>query len=231
MKHQTEEDMENLLEWIARATTGDVPDFVEFVDIDPDTLQGRRFKEAYQYGEETTQSRAKETTQSRAKESIPSVPTPNEPSWQQYALHKARMAHMLSQRSDDPTGPVGCVLMVHSEVVAIGWNGFPAKALYGEFPRASTVDVAREKKEPYVIHAEQNALLTRNKRNMNHKSSVLFSNKIPCGECVPLLIQAGVQNVVVPCEYPNTADAIPENKAFFDAIKNGKLKGYWPDRH
>jgi dCMP deaminase len=215
---------------------------VEFVDIDPDTLQGRRFKEAYQYGEETTQSRAKETTQSRAKESIPSVPTPNEPSWQQYALHKARMAHMLSQRSDDPTGPVGCVLMVHSEVVAIGWNGFPAKALYGEFPRASTIDDAREKKEPYVIHAEQNALLTRNKRNMNDKSSVLFSNKIPCEECVPLLIQAGVKNVVVPCDHeydPKTDEVairkrhlkfVAENKAFFDAIKSGKLKGYWPDR-
>lgn len=205
-----------MMEWIARATVGDVPKRM-FVEIDPYTLKGVPLKKATgEYGELPT-----------AEESIPNIPTPNELSWQKHALHMVRMAQMLSQRSDDPSKPVGCILMVHGEVVAIGWNGFPAKALYGEFPRAASTDQAREKKEPYVIHAEQNALLTRNKRNMNHKSSILYSNKVPCGECVPLLIQAGVKNVVVPCE-PLKND--PENKAFLAALKKGKLKGYWPAR-
>ena len=52
------------------------------------------------------------------------------------------------------------------EIVALGWNGFPTKALYGEFPRASDKDKdVQQKKYPYIIHAEQNALLMRNTEN------------------------------------------------------------------
>lgn len=134
------------------------------------------------------------------------------------------MAQMLSQRSDDPTNRVGCILILHNEVVAIGWNGFPAKTLYGEFPRATASNQAAERKEHYVIHAEQNALLTRNKRNLKDDSSTLYTNKVPAREVVPMLIQAGVKNIVVPQEPSDE----PENHAFFQALKSRKLVGFWP---
>jgi deoxycytidylate deaminase len=122
--------------------------------------------------------------------------------------------------------------MVHDEVVAIGWNGFPAKAHYGEFPRASDTEEAREKKEPYVIHAEQNALLTRNKKNMNDVSSVLFVNEVPCNECVPLLIKVGVQNIVIPkLEGPEIGeDQISGQRAFKVAFDAGKFECFGSKR-
>lgn len=150
-------------------------------------------------------------------------PIPSDENWQKHALHMCRIAQMLSQRSDvtEVTDRNGCVLMLKDEVVSIGWNGFPAKSLYGEFPRTSK---SSRKKESYIIYAEINALFTRNKMNLEDGPSTLFSNKIPAQKCIPLLIQAGVKNIVVPQE-PSEK---PENRAFFKALESKKLIGFWP---
>lgn len=69
-------------------------------------------------------------------------------------------------------------------------------SLYGEFPRASAKDgVKIDKKYPYVIHAEQNALLKRNTKNIT--GGTLFVTKTPCDECTPLLTMQGIETVVL----------------------------------
>lgn len=97
------------------------------------------------------------------------------------------MAKLLAERTDEPTPGVGAVIIdKNKDIVALGWNGFPTKALYGEFPRASRHDTTvKDKKYPYSIHAEQNALLMRNSRNL--EDGTLFVTKTPCDECTPLL--------------------------------------------
>ena len=107
------------------------------------------------------------------------------------------MAKILTQRTDDPKTGVGAVLVDPDkmEILSIGWNGFPRKALYGEFPRASDDDKAGPLKFPYVIHAEQNALLMRNRRNI--KDAILFVTKSPCNECAPLIAMEDVAAVIV----------------------------------
>ena len=62
-----------------------------------------------------------------------------------------------------------------------------------------------DKKYPYIIHAEQNALLMRNKKDI--KGAILFVTKPPCNECAPLLAAEGIATVVVdddvkPCNPP-----------------------------
>ena len=113
------------------------------------------------------------------------------------ARHFMTIAHFLSQRTDDPkkTG-VGVVIVSSTtpmEILAFGWNGFPLKAQYGEFARGSDEPV--DKKYPYVIHAEQNALLFRNKKKI--KGAILFVTKTPCDECTPLIAMQGIKTVVV----------------------------------
>ena len=106
------------------------------------------------------------------------------------------MARFLAERSDDPKTGVGAVITNAAlEIVALGWNGFPTKALYGEFPRASHDDQVERKKYPFTIHAEQNALLLRNTKNLTN--GILFVTKTPCDECTPLLAMEGIKTVVL----------------------------------
>ncbi|CAB3981057.1 cytidine and dCMP deaminase domain-containing 1-like [Paramuricea clavata] len=131
------------------------------------------------------------------------------------ARHFMSIARFLAQRTDDPTTGVGAVIVSREmEILSFGWNGFPLKALYGEFPRASSKDdkssktekpvgsdKSGEKKEPvkkkypYVIHAEQNALLFRNNKNI--KDAILFVTRTPCDECAPLIFMQGIETFVV----------------------------------
>ena len=114
------------------------------------------------------------------------------------ALHLITLAKFLAERTDDPKTGVGAVIInKQKDIVGLAWNGFPTNALYGEFPRASDKDeaVQNEKKYPYSIHAEQNALLKRNTKNVT--GGTLFVTKTPCDECTPLLTVQGIETVVL----------------------------------
>ncbi|KAL9957438.1 hypothetical protein ACROYT_G039072 [Oculina patagonica] len=113
------------------------------------------------------------------------------------ASHFITMAKLLAERTDEPTQGVGAVIInKDKDIVALGWNGFPSKALYGEFARASRHDdTVKDKKYPYSIHAEQNALLMRNTTNL--VGGTLFVTKTPCDECTPFLEMQGIKTVVI----------------------------------
>ena len=110
------------------------------------------------------------------------------------------LARFLAEQTDDPKRGVGAVIIQgnrkNRKVVGLGWNGFPSKAVYGQFPRASDDDKRiQDKKYPYIIHAEQNALLMRNTKSIT--DGILFVTKTPCSECTPLLEMQGIKTVVL----------------------------------
>ena len=110
------------------------------------------------------------------------------------------LARFLAEQTDDPKRGVGAVIIQgngkNRKVVGLGWNGFPSKAVYGQFPRASDDDkLMQDKKYPYIIHAEQNALLMRNTKSIT--DGILFVTKTPCSECTPLLEMQGIKTVVL----------------------------------
>ncbi|XP_068708397.1 cytidine and dCMP deaminase domain-containing protein 1-like [Montipora foliosa] len=134
------------------------------------------------------------------------------------------LAKFLAERSDDPKTGVGAVIMnKKKEIVGLGWNGFPAKALYGEFPRASDKDKGvPDRKYPYIVHAEQNALLMRNTNNI--EGGILFVTKTPCDECTTLLEMLGIETVILGAEFVDqkTKKGISYNK-FYDGVKSGRF--------
>ena len=116
------------------------------------------------------------------------------------------------------------------EILGLGWNGFPLKAHYGEFARASRSDEsAVDKKYPYVIHAEQNALLMRNKKDI--EGAVLFVTRSPCNECTPLIKMQGIKAFVVDEDVSSREETPAENnqlsyKMFPDLVREGKFVCY-----
>jgi dCMP deaminase len=143
------------------------------------------------------------------------------------ARHFMAIARFLAERTDDPKTGVGAVIVsLEMEILSFGWNGFPLKAKYGEFPRASKDDKSIvDKKYPYVIHAEQNALLMRNEKNI--KGAILFVTKSPCNECTPLIAMQGIKTVVVDDDVLSRDDKTKKRglgyKKFPDMVKSGKF--------
>ena len=157
------------------------------------------------------------------------------------------IARFLATRTDDPSTGVGAVIASPKmEILALGWNGYPLKALYGEFARASDKDEENEndeeyendeenkktdeetkkldKKYPYVTYAEQNALLMRNKKDI--EGVILFVTKTPCNECTPLIAMEGIKTVVVDEDVSLRGDTGESNqlsyKMFPDMIKTSE---------
>ena len=137
------------------------------------------------------------------------------------ANHLLTLAKFLAERTDDPRKGVGAVVInKRKEVVALGWNGFPTKALFGEFPRASDRDkTVEEKKYSYIIHAEQNALLLRNTKNI--AGGTLLVTKTPCNECTPLLEMQGIETVVVGENLETGSRQSLDYEVFHGKVKRG----------
>ncbi|KAJ7392453.1 Cytidine and dCMP deaminase domain-containing protein 1 [Desmophyllum pertusum] len=214
-KHQVDHSIHIMLEWIARVTFGDLPDSVNF----------------YECGERNPNSNGASSGSSRDivanHEATPIIPDPYNPHWQELARHMSRMANILAQRSNDPKRGVGAIILQRNQVVSACWNGYPPKAGYGDFPRASHIDgPSLAKKYAFSIHAEQAAILGRNVRDVSEDSSTLFVSKTPCDECVPLILKAGIKNAVFPRDDRQRDPACLRYALIQRSIALGQLNGF-----
>ena len=73
------------------------------------------------------------------------------------------------------------------------YNGMPKGCSDDEFPWERT-GAENETKYPYVVHAELNAILNANGRDL--RGSKLYVALFPCNECAKAIIQSGVREVV-----------------------------------
>ena len=179
-----------LMVWVAQATVARVPFKIKFKSFDKEEEGG----EGEGKGEGEGEGEEEEETGQ-----IEEVPNLHNPRWQKLARHMSRMALIAARRTDDPSTGVGVILLRKNEVVSVGLNGYPSKANFGDFPRSKDPKTPSSLvKYPYLIHAEQNALLLRNTRDIKDESTTAFISRTPCDECTNLLLEAGVRNVVLP---------------------------------
>ena len=113
-------------------------------------------------------------------------------SWDEYFMGIAMLA---ARRSKDPSTQVGaCIVSPDNIIISTGYNGMPKGCSDDEFPWDRKGDAEDQTKYPYVVHAELNAILNANGRDL--RGSRLFVALFPCNECAKAIIQSGVKEVL-----------------------------------
>ena len=110
-------------------------------------------------------------------------------SWDEYFMGIAMLA---AKRSKDPNTQVGaCIVSQDNIIISTGYNGMPKGCSDDEFPwcREGT-----DTKYAYVVHAELNAILNANGRDL--RGSRVYVSLFPCNECAKAIIQCGAKEVL-----------------------------------
>ena len=111
--------------------------------------------------------------------------------WDEYFMGIAMLA---ARRSKDPNTQVGaCIVSEDNIIISTGYNGMPKGCSDDIFPwdRDGQQDMT---KYPYVVHAELNAILNANGRDL--RGSRIYVALVPCNECAKAIIQSGVKEVL-----------------------------------
>ncbi|MDD4000782.1 MAG: dCMP deaminase family protein [Bacilli bacterium] len=120
-------------------------------------------------------------------------------SWDRYFMGVALLSSM---RSKDPNTQVGaCIVNQKNRIVGIGYNGLPFGCDDDDYPWDNEGEFL-DTKYPYVVHAEPNAILN---SNSELSCCTLYVTLFPCHECVKLIIQSGIKEIVyLSDKYNNT---------------------------
>lgn len=111
-------------------------------------------------------------------------------SWDSYFMGVAKLSAL---RSKDPSTQVGaCIINEDKRIVAIGYNGLPKGFDDKEFSWDREGSYLNTK-YPYVVHAEANAILN---ATQNLKGSSLYVTLFPCNECMKLIAQSGIKEII-----------------------------------
>lgn len=111
-------------------------------------------------------------------------------SWDEYFMGVALLS---SYRSKDPSTKVGaCIVNQNKRIVGIGYNGLPFGCNDDSYPWDREGDYLNTK-YPYVVHAEPNAILN---STSNLEGATIYVSLFPCNECMKLIIQSGIKEIV-----------------------------------
>lgn len=103
-----------------------------------------------------------------------------------------RLAKEISTWSKDPSTRVGAIAVRGRDIIATGYNGFPARL-------KDSTDLLndRDQKIPRTVHAEQNVVsIAARKGSPLEGASIYVYPWHPCPECAKLLIQSGFSEVI-----------------------------------
>ena len=130
--------------------------------------------------------------------------------WDEYFMGVAMLA---ARRSKDPSTQVGaCIVSQDNIIISTGYNGMPKGCSDDEFPWERE---GEETKNPYVVHAELNAILNSNGRNL--RGSRIYVAPFPCNECAKAIIQSGIKEIIyLSDKYAHTPTTIA-SKRMLDA--------------
>ncbi len=146
-------------------------------------------------------------------------------SWDEYFMAVALLS---SQRSKDPNTQVGaCVANKENKIVGVGYNGFPLGCSDDDLPWARNGEFL-ETKYPYVCHAELNAVLNSNSRDL--RGCRIYVGLFPCNECTKVIIQAGIEEIIFLSDKYADTDIVKASKRMLDTSPNITYRQLITDR-
>ena len=133
-------------------------------------------------------------------------------SWDEYFM---LVSILSSARSKDPNTQVGaCIVSPENRILSIGYNGAPNGFDDDSFPWDREGEELNTK-YPYVVHAEENAILNFPGKKDDLKGSRIYVDLFPCNECAKTIVQAGIKEVIYLCDkYKDTSSNIASRRIF-----------------
>ncbi|MBM4272192.1 MAG: cytidine deaminase [Deltaproteobacteria bacterium] len=143
------------------------------------------------------------------------------PSWDQYFMD---IAELVSKRSTCIRRSVGAVLVRDRRVLATGYNGAPSGLKHclevGCLREQLSVPSGERHELCRGLHAEQNAIIQAALHGVSVNGATLYCTNHPCIICAKMIINAGIDTVVVREEY---RDKLAEDMLREAGISVGQL--------
>jgi len=147
------------------------------------------------------------------------------PSWDEYFM---RVAFLVCERSTCLRRRVGAVLVKDRQILATGYNGAPKGIEHCESAGCLREELGVPSGQRHEIcrglHAEQNVILQAASFGVSTKESTLYITSTPCSICAKMIINAGIEEVVIKSEYPDKM-AIEFLKEAGIALRKINIKG------
>ncbi len=127
------------------------------------------------------------------------------PSWDEYFMG---MAKLTSQRSTCLRRKVGAVIVKDKHIIATGYNGAPrglshCAELGGCLREKLNVPSGQRHELCRALHAEQNAIIQAATLGQSIEGASIYITHQPCSICSKMIINAGIERIVVDEGYPD----------------------------
>ena len=127
------------------------------------------------------------------------------PSWDEYFMEAAELA---STRSSCLRRHVGAVIVKDRRIIATGYNGAPqglahCGELGGCLREKLGVPSGQRHELCRAVHAEQNAIVQASAMGIGIEGADMYITHQPCSVCAKLIINAGINKIIVKEGYPD----------------------------
>lgn len=127
------------------------------------------------------------------------------PSWDEYFMG---MAKLTSKRSTCLRRKVGAVIVKDKHIIATGYNGAPrglshCAELGGCLREELNVPSGQRHELCRALHAEQNAIIQAATLGQSIEGASIYITHQPCSICSKMIINAGIDRIVVDEGYPD----------------------------
>ena len=126
-------------------------------------------------------------------------------SWDEYFMEMAKLA---ARRSTCLRRQVGAVIVQDKHVIATGYNGAPkgiphCAEMGGCYREQNNIPSGERHELCRALHAEQNAIIQAATYAQGIDGATIYITHQPCVICAKMIINAGIERIVVNEGYPD----------------------------